>query len=171
MTAMAASSVPAVSLEAEEERGDWLPACRAPARICSDKLRTSLVSGGGRWQREVVEPLVLRSDHHHQCPVSADQDPPRLVPAAGQPPPVLLHLQQRLVQQRLVIWTRASHVTRYEETRDVTWLGPRVLLGTGGLVRGAVTLVSDPPADHHEVWRIVSSISLVADSISLVVSW
>ena len=63
MTAMAASSVPAVSLEAEEERGDWLPACRAPARICSDKLRTSLVSGGGRWQREVVEPLVLRSDH------------------------------------------------------------------------------------------------------------
>ena len=112
MTAMAASSVPAVSLEAEEERGDWLPACRAPARICSDKLRTSLVSGGGRWQREVVEPLVLRSDHHHQCPASADQDPPRLVPPAGQPPPVLLHLQQRLVQQRLVIWTRdTSHVT------------------------------------------------------------
>ena len=63
MTAMAASSVPAVSLEAEEERGDWLPACRAPARICSDKLRTSLVGWGGRWQREVVEPLVLRSDH------------------------------------------------------------------------------------------------------------
>ena len=65
MTAMAASSVPAVSLEADEERGDWLPACRAPARICSDKLRTSLVSGGGRWQREVVEPLVLHSHHHH----------------------------------------------------------------------------------------------------------
>ena len=57
-------------------------------------------------------------------------------------------------------------MTRHEETRDVTWLGPRVLLGTGGLVRGAVTLVSDPPADHHEVWRIVSSISLVADNIS-----
>ena len=56
-------------------------------------------------------------------------------------------------------------MTRHEETRDVTWLGPRVLLGTGGLVRGAVTLVSDPPADHHEVWWKVSSISLVADGI------
>ena len=116
MTAMAASSVPAVSLEAEEERGDWLPACRAPARICSDKLRASLVGWGGRWQREVVEPLVLRSDHQPSVQCAPDPDPPRLLPAAGEPRPVLLHLQHRLVQQRLVIWTGASH----GKTRDTS---------------------------------------------------
>ena len=64
-------------------------------------------------------------------------------------------------------------MTRHEETRDVTWLVPRVLLGTGGLVRGAVTLVSDPPADHHVVWWIVSCISWwrIVSAGGQLVSW